>query len=51
MPNISTMFCLLCHFWINARVMNIRAINTATLLLTLALLDAGLPASEHEDHL
>lgn len=26
----STMFCLLCHFWINARIVNIRAINTAT---------------------
>lgn len=46
MPNISTMFCLLCHYWINARTMNIRAINATT-----ALLDTGLSASENEHHL
>lgn len=39
------MFCLCCHFWISARIVNIRAINAAT-----ALLGIGLPISESEQH-
>lgn len=39
------MFCLCCHFWISARIVNIRAINAAT-----ALLGTGLPISESEQH-
>lgn len=45
MPNTSTVFCLCCHFWISARIVNIQAINAAT-----ALLGTGLPISESEQH-